>query len=525
MMPIKKNIPETIYFIVFSILAVVLNLQFMDGSNINKVIAGHDEYIAVKEVYSLLQPESFKHFIMAFISGDILFYGRVMFYFDALVAYVPFLIWGVKGMVIAIRLTHAFLLLFSVVLLSKTFVKGNLNKMLFLLGSTCLFYSLYYLMMPKPEPHQLLVLTLFFIIAHKKNWTFGAHYFFLGLAYGLKFNLVLIIPMLLIVPFVAERGLSFSKKWVPFIKSFLFMVAGVLVAIPCLLLSLVKPIFLKTYLHETFGGTQKSYDDAGIVVKDWLEIGLGGTYLGYSLLVYPFLILIVVVAATRVKSYYQFPDRKKLTSIVIFASAFILMAAIMVMTKRLWPHYLWTSYVLILLGTFMDSNENGSKMDQRLRYGVGVFVAVSFFFFSYRELPLFWQLDQSATVVKSKKESLMAINYIKQKYKGSRVGTDGSVLYPFEDFVGVNIYHPFTGQSKDRSETRFYWYFDFPEKIWEDSNNLVVFNQYHPEKMIVESPGFHRDMHAELYKIYLDHSKNDFELDTAFGEVVIYKRK
>src|SRR5690606_10275091 len=108
---IKNHIVEVIFTLLFILLSVVLNLQFLNGSNVNTIIAGHDEYIAVKEIYSILSPESFKHFIMAIISGNALYYGRIMFYFDALIAYLPFLIWGVKGMVLCIRLTHAFILL------------------------------------------------------------------------------------------------------------------------------------------------------------------------------------------------------------------------------------------------------------------------------------------------------------------------------------------------------------------------------------------------------------------------------
>lgn len=516
---------EYLYLLVFAILSIVLNLQFLDGSNINGTIAGHDEYIAVKEVYSLLQPDSFKHFVMAFISGDILFYGRVMFYFDALIAYIPFLIWGVKGMVLSIRLTHAFLLLLSLVLLSRTFIKGNLNKILFLIGSTGLYYSLYFIMMPKPEPLQLLALALFLMLADKRNWSFGTHYFFLGLAYGLKFNLVLIIPVFMMVPFIADRGFRFSNQGLPLIKSLAYMIAGVLVAVPCLLLSIIKPVFLKTYLHETFGGTEKTYDEAGITLFNWLETGLGGSYLGLSLLAYPFVVLIATIAVLQLRSYFKVPDRRKLSSIIVLLSGSILMAVIMFKTKRMWPHYLWTAYVLILLGVFMDWSYNDHKTAQRLRQLAGVFVLISFSYFLIRELPLYWQLDRSASAIQTRKESLQAINYIKQKYKGARVGTDGSVLYPFEDFVGVNIYHPFAGHAKDRSETRFYWYFDFPEKIWEDSNQLVVFYRYHPERMMRDQPAFHKDQHEKIHDTFLKQTKETFMKDTSFGEVIIYRRK
>ena len=104
---------EILFSILFLTLAAVLNLQFLEGANINHFIAGHDEYLTVREVYSILNPLSWKHFVLAIIGGDILYYGRVMFYTDALFAYIPFKIWGLDGMVYAIRMTHAVFMLLS----------------------------------------------------------------------------------------------------------------------------------------------------------------------------------------------------------------------------------------------------------------------------------------------------------------------------------------------------------------------------------------------------------------------------
>lgn len=521
---IKLHLPILIFSLCYIVLAIVLNIQFIEGSNVNNIIAGHDEYIAVKEVYSIIQPESFKHFVMAVISGDALYYGRLMFYADALVAYLPFLIWGVKGMVLSIRLTHSIVLLISLVLLSRTFIKGNFEKILFLIGSTCIYYTMYFMMMPKPEPMQLLALTLFLILAHKKNWSFGAHYFFLGLAYGLKFNVILILPMLLFIPFFVDNRIRFSNSWKSFMKSFLWMLSGVCIAVPCLLLSFIKPVFLKTYLHETYGGTGKLYDDPNIGISNWLENGLGGSFLGVNHLGYPFVVFILIITALSVISYLKNPERNKLTSLLILISGILLMAAIMLKTKRLWPHYIWTSYVLLLLGTFMELNEKVNVLGKVLKGTIGLFILVSFGFFLYRELPLFLNMSKSNSVTYNINHSHKVIDYIKTRYKGSRIGTDGSILYPFEDFVGVNIYHPFQGASKDRVITRFYWYFDFPDKIWEDSNDIVVFYKRHPVKLSNASNGNYLKLNSNLLELYKQKTQSDFVKDTAFGEIIVYKR-
>ena len=104
----------------------------MEGANINQSIAGHDEYLTVREVYSIINPLSWKHFILAIIGGDIMFYGRVMFYTDALFAYLPFKLFGLDGMVYAIRMTHSLWILISFLILNNLFIKTKWNQFLFL---------------------------------------------------------------------------------------------------------------------------------------------------------------------------------------------------------------------------------------------------------------------------------------------------------------------------------------------------------------------------------------------------------
>lgn len=521
MINFKKHLPEIIYTILFLIIAVILNIQFLDGSNINTIIAGHDEYIAVKEVYSILKPVSSKHFIMAIISGNALYYGRIVFYFDALIAYVPFLLFGIKGMVMAIRMTHALLLLISLIILANTFIKSNLSKIVFFIGSFCLYYSLYFVMMPKPEPLQLLFLAIFFNKSVKKEWQFGSHFIYLGIAYGIKFNVLLMFPILYAVPFLKDGVITFKNKWLPFLKAIIYTIIGIVVAVPCLILSPIKPIFLKTYLSETFGGTVKSYDDSEIGWIDWMNQGLGGSYLGISYLAYPFLLMVLV--ALFYQAYQYRKGKEKPEALILILTGAVLIIIIMLKTKRLWPHYLWTGYIFVLLGLLSDSIKN--RFTQTILYSTIVFVLISFGYFSTRELPLYLNLEKAASVQENHRWSSQAIEYIKSKHKGARVGTDASMLYPFQDFVEVDTYHPFSGKISDPAETRFYWYNDFPDKIWEDSNSVVVFYKRLPQRLIEEKSKIYADKQNELLEIFQSNVSGKFEKDTTFGEIIIYKRK
>jgi hypothetical protein len=518
----RKYLPELVFAIPFLLLSVVLNCQFLNGSNINTIIAGHDEYIAVKEIYSILEPASFKHWFMAVISGNALYYGRILFYFDALIAAIPYWLFGIKGMVFTVRMLHASILLLALIVLSRTFLEKSLHRLLFLIGSCGLYYSMYFVMMPKPEPHQLLCLAWFLNRFKKNNWTFTWHFIFLGIAYGLKFNVLLLLPLFFLTP-LAKAGLTnFKTVLLPGIKAFGFFIAGILIAMPCLILTPIKPVFLKTYLHETFGGTEKLYDNASLSVYDWLTHGLGGNYLGWGVMGLPFVLFVAYQILISVKKDYK--DKNYANSIVLLSGS-ILTAVIMLKTKRLWPHYLWTGYIFMLLGTIASVSRSEGKVFKTVQWTIlSIFMGVSFYFFLTRELPKFLNLSNQKNVVQSYEWSTQAIEYIKTKYPKSKVGTDGTVLYPFEDFVGVDLYNPFDGKIADKAQTRFYWCTDFPERIWNDSNQIIVFYKRYPERMIKERPNVYMGKHDSIYKLYLENLNVNYTRDTSFGEIIIYRQ-
>ncbi len=513
---------EWIFSVLFILLAVTLNLQFLDGSNINHTIAGHDEYIAVKEIYAILQPESAKHWIMAIISGNALYYGRILFYVDALFAAVPFWLFGIKGMVLTVRLIHSLFVLLALILLAKTFLEKPLHRLLFLIGTCCLYYSMYFIMMPKPEPHQLLCLAWFLNRFKKNEWTFTWHFIFLGIAYGLKFNLLLLLPLIFIVPVIKAGNIDFKKVILPGLKAFVFFLGGVIIAIPCLILTPIKSIFLRTYLHETFGSTEKLYDNVSLSVADWMTNGLGGAYLGWGILAMPFAFFVLYRLVVSVKRDYK---NKEYSASLLLLSGFVLCLVIMLKTKRLWPHYLWTGYILLVLGLIVSiSQAEGKKLKTALWTVICLFIGSSFFFFLKRELPLYLNLSNSAETVNERLWSNQAIDFVKTKYPESRIGTDGSILYPFGDFTAVDIYHPFEGTAPVRTNTRFYWYTDFPEKIWTDSNDVLLFFKRHPERMHKEHPNIYVGKHDTLYNLYLQNINQTYVRDTSFGEVVVYKK-
>ncbi len=107
---------------------------------------------------------------------------------------------------------------------------------------------------------------------------------------------------------------------------------------------------------------------------------------------------------------------------------------------------------------------------------------------------------------------------------GTKVGSDGSLLNLFSQFVEVDIYHPFSGTVPESKDTRYQWYWDFPMKIW-DKSDIVVFYKRHPKRMLIEKPNYQMGHHVEINNFYNTMVPSKFERDTNFGEIIIYKRK
>ncbi len=518
-----RYVVEITFTVLYLAMASILNLQFLEGSNINTVIAGHDEYITVKEVYSILHPLSWKHFFLALIAGDVIFYGRIMFYLDAAFAWLPFRIWGVEGMVYTIRMVHSVFLVAGLLLLAHTFLKSRFHKALFLTGSGAIFYSLYFVMMPKPEPIQLFFLALFLFYFKRKNWSFGWHFILMGIAFGLKFNVLLLLPIVFLIPFLKKGVHAWQEIVIKSLKSFGFFIAGLIIAIPCLLLSPIKPVYLQAYIHEIKAGIGKSYDDLSLTVFDWLQRGFGGYYLGHWIMGFIFMALILLATVLQLRKVRYNND---VSALILLVFGLVMTWSVMFTTKRLWPHYIWTGFIFMLLGLIVFAAQQTSMKQRRVYLAfISMFSLVSFIFFLNRDLPMYANLDKNKEVIRDSAESKMAIDYIRYRYPGAQVVTDGSLLYPFSDFVKAKPYHPFASLLPLPAGTTFNWSGDHPEKIWNHPADIVVFCKRHPERMMREHPNVYAGQHEDLYDLYKRMTKADFVRDTSFGEVIVYGKR
>ena len=520
---VLNNSIELIFSLIFITVACVINLQFIDGANINRHITGHDEYLTVREVYSIFEPLTFKHFILAIISGDIIYYGRVMFYIDALFSWIPYKIWGLEGMVYSIRTIHSISILIALLILNTTFIKGKIYNFLFLFGCLGLHFTWYFIQMPKPEPFQLLFLAIFLRYYLKNYFNFGAYYIWLGLAFAAKFNIIVLLPVIFLLPLFVHWPLKISIFTKSIFKSFTWFISGFFIGIPCLLLSPLQPMFLKSYILKTFLGSKKIYDNINLTFFDWMKEGLAYSYLNSSMLAYMFLTICFILMGYLV--FLLVKSKKVESSLIVLVFGLILTMLIMLTTKRLWPHYLWTGYVFLWLGLISFTNYLSSRWYKNLYLSViFIFFSVSIFGFFKNSFYAFWNAENNKEELIEKKSGDELYTYIEKKYKGKNIGLDGTVFYPYKYYVLSKLYHPFSSERPIVCETCVSWHGDNPIEIWEN-NDLVIFNKRNPLKYDSKNKdNYTPNNMSEIIDKFKVETSSNFKLDTIIGPNWLYRK-
>ncbi len=516
---------ELVFITMFLLIAAILNLQFLSGANLNSAIAGHDEYLTIKDVYSIIRPLSFKHFFLAVMHGSFLAYGSLMFYLDALIAFIPYKLFGLEGMVYTIRMTHAFFLVSGLSLLSHTFLRTGLSKILFMLSSLAVAHSFYFAMMPKPEPIQLFFFALFLYYFKKNEWNYGRHFLWLGMAFGLKITLLIFLPFIFIAPLFSQVKIEWKTKLKEGIGAFLFFLLGFIVAVPYLLLAFVRPTYIDSFLDANLRNTSKDYDDSSISLFDWLGEGLAGPYFGQESLGLIFLLLIIFVFCWR--AFMMVKEKAFKGEILLSFLGLIFIVFIALKVDRLWPHYMWMGYVLsvLALNELHGATKNAfiKKGLATISTGIVLLIASEFVSVNYEK---YFLVDQQPEIVTRMHDSEQLFRYIEESLdQGLDVATDGTIHYPYSQFVTADPYHPFAEDLPQDDHTDYRWFYDNYEEIWDEPNDLVVFGDRHPlkdnESLRKRFPHWDVDKHMASC---MQHLATDFVLDTIIGELEVYRR-
>lgn len=385
--------------VVFIVLTIPANLDLTLG----RFALFMDERITFDGVRAILNPPNFQDFVYAITDGGDLRYGRILWNVLALVSWIPELIFGESGQIIASRMVQVGLLVASVLLISYSLLKHWATRTLFGLAVFAIPYMAYYATMPKPEPIQVFLVTLFFVVSFRNGETnlFGKHWILLGLAFGAK---IATLPVMLAV---LAGGLLFRKnlpKPIELFASGIWFALGLGLAVPTLLLPMLL-IFASGYFYAKFDIGKFGYLNYGLTLlaistvstigfvdnfapwidRTFLNTGHGAdrddvnffSWIDYFMsdwvsnsiflsLMFVFLVVLAWISSIRRLYLENFAWRQRLMiAVILFASGTGLSLAIMLSAQRLWGMYLFPGFFFQLAGLFVLVEYSLSKVELR----------------------------------------------------------------------------------------------------------------------------------------------------------------
>lgn len=376
--------PLALFLIAISWLATVwsANTDLSEG----RFAIFMDEGIIFDGVYRILHPSHFADFIYAVLDGGDHRYGRILWNLTAVTSYFPERLWGATGLIVAERMTQAVLYLTAIVILSLTFVRHWVFRA-FLAGALLVLpFADYYATTPKPEPLELMLLAIFFWLHKARNYAFGPHWLFLGMAFGAKIAVLPLLPFLVLytvfqhgasqkiaadpndlidccaafflglalaVPILLRPigtfvGLIYLWRWAPPNIPAAMKIGGAAAALLFGYLSGTRNI--QSWLDYTFRNTTHGRDEAKINLFSWVD------YLFHDWLAGPTLLNIIVVASAALLFSLTAWDKRRGKAwlrepgLLLVCGGGAMMGAIFVSSHRLWGFYLVPGMVLTLTG-------------------------------------------------------------------------------------------------------------------------------------------------------------------------------
>lgn len=346
----------------FTVLAVLANSDLTAGRHVLFM----DEHITFDGVRKILHPESLEDFFYQVLLGKDHRYGRVLWNVSALFSAIPEHYWGIKGQIIATRMVQYAALLAGCLILSLTFLRSWPFRALGLLLLLALPTTDYYASMPKPEPLQFLFLSLFLWRARKNGFAFGWHWIFLGLAFGAKISVLLLLPVFAILGFlVSTENRSITHTVKKLSNAGAAFIVGFFISEPINLMSIlfrtIKPT--ETYIRHTFKNTGHGRDDASIGLAGWIShlINKYTTMPSFMVVVTAIAAFIVVLIVVR-ELYHDYPAMKprpgngyallidKYSGLLLLLAGFILIFPVMLTVRRIWDFYLHSGICLMGIG-------------------------------------------------------------------------------------------------------------------------------------------------------------------------------
>ncbi len=194
--------PPLIPALLFCALAAYSNADLREG----RAFLFMDEQISVDEALWLFSATSFGDLLFRIVHGQDLRYGQIFHVASAAVAHLPYRWWGEPGLIVAIRMWNAALLAAAYVVFGWAALRTTAARVAAITLACLLPSSAYYSTVPKPEPMQLLCLSIAMLLLVRRRRADFWPWFFVGLGFGAKISTLPALAVLACISFVLDRS-------------------------------------------------------------------------------------------------------------------------------------------------------------------------------------------------------------------------------------------------------------------------------------------------------------------------------
>ena len=508
----------------FFLAAVRANLDLTDG----RFALFMDERITFDGVRRVLHPKDFDSLLWAIADGGDQRYGRILWNATALASFLPEMLWGAAGQIIASRMLETFVLLAAFLVFAFGLVRSWPLRLALLASLLAMPYTDYYMTMPKPEPLQLLFLAIFSVCHLRRNSRFGSHWLFLGLAFGAKISALPAILVFGAASFLAAcRDRGYLEAFEQSLAAMLYLLAGFTIAVPIFLESFVLAatgyvllviartgfrlgvvtqvsmvtlglvyIFMEhqeafeVWVSQTVLNTAHGADRASVnawswayyFFQDWLAApaGVGAAAFGLAAA------FVAINTADLWRRDAEASSQKALGLALVAAGA-AWNLAIFLAAHRLWGLYLFPGSALALAGllTLADASINQPGGRIRAIAGYGVAVGAISLAAAYWAPKAFANLDALAGRTRSNEYRTQRASYA--------AIVDFLERHPAPGGRRLQVaYDPALFNPSTNSRYRI-WEFSGPYTRWNESPDVIVFGTKHTaagEPVPADSPQY-----------------------------------
>lgn len=389
-----------------------------------------DERISFEGIKMILNPKNMTDFLWSIYDGGDHRYGRIFWNSSALFTSIPYYLFGENLQILSTRTFQVLLIIFSYLILCKSFIKNQFLRILSLFFLLSIPFNSYYMTMPKPEPIQLFLATLFLYFFYKNRFALNKSYWILlGLSLGAKISILPIAIVFFLYSFYLDL-INKNKNILidNFLNTFFYISFGLSIAVPILLphfvISLLLYIFLSSYFKiwylkifnvflllsinfilslyfysknkilglamwggSTLLNSAHGRDNIDINFFDWIDyIVFSWSNAPYLLIILTLIFSILILRRFINISFEKDSKHQKLIPLILIFSGIFSTFIIFLTVQRLWGFYIFINSIFIFLGfliiiDFILGNRiNLKKRDKYLAYAtLFSFMACSFF--------------------------------------------------------------------------------------------------------------------------------------------------